>query len=255
MGVAVGDADNDADLDLFVTNITRETHAFYQNAGEGRFEDARVPAGLAALTSPFTGFGTDWIDYDNDGWLDLFVANGAVTRIDGVRNDPNPFKQRNQLLRNAGGARFVDASAGAGLPFQTSAVGRGASFGDVDNDGDLDVLVLANNGPLSLLLNEGTRSHWLEVRLEGKSDNRQGLGARVGLRRPDGSILWRRARTDGSYLSASDPRVHFGLGATQPIDAVIVQWPSGRVEHWTNIKANGIVTLTQGTGQPQRYVR
>jgi hypothetical protein len=97
--------------------------------------------------------------------------------------------------------------------------------------------------------------HWLEVRLEGKSDNRQGLGARAGLLRPDGSILWRRARTDGSYLSASDPRVHFGLGATQLIDAVIVQWPSGRVEQWKNIDANRIVTLTQGTGQAQRDVR
>jgi hypothetical protein len=253
MGLAVGDADNDGDLDIFVTNITRETHAFYRNLGRGQFEDARVAAGLAAPTAPYTGFGTDWFDYDHDGRLDLFVANGAVTMIEALRGDPLPFRQRNQLLRNLGGSRFVDVTGGAGAAFDLSDVSRGAAFGDIDNDGDVDVLVMNNGGPVRLLLNQtASRNDWLQVRLEGVEDNRQGLGARVGLRLPDGSTLWRRARTDGSYLSASDPRVHFGLGATAAIEAVIVEWPRGMHETWSAIGPNRIVTLRQGSGRRSR---
>lgn len=250
MGLAVGDPDNDGDLDIFVTNITRETHAFYRNLGRGRFEDARVAAGLGAPTAPYTGFGTDWFDYDNDGWLDLFVANGAVTIIEALRGEPFPFRQKNQLLRNVGGGRFRDVTGEAGPAFEPLAVGRGAAFGDVDNDGDIDVIVTSNGGPVRLLLNEtGSRHHWLQVRLEGVTDNRQGLGARVGLRRADGTTVWRRARTDGSYLSASDPRVHFGLGSAADVRAVIVEWPRGTREVWSVERADRIVTLKQGTGK------
>jgi hypothetical protein len=250
MGVAVGDPDNDADLDIFVTNITRETHAFYRNLGRGHFEDARVTTGLASPTAPYTGFGTDYFDYDNDGWLDLFVANGAVTMIEALRGEPFPFRQRNQLLHNLGGGRFRDVTGQAGAAFEPSAVGRGAAFGDVDNDGDVDVLVTNNGGPLRLLLNDlGPRHHWLQVRLEGVQDNRQGLGARVGLRRADATTVWRRARTDGSYLSASDPRVHFGLGTSDEVAAVIVEWPNRSREVWPAQHVDRIVTLKQGTGK------
>ena len=246
MGIAAGDADNDGDLDLFVTNITRETHAFYRNLGGGQFADARLRAGIAAVTAADTGFGTEFFDYDNDGLLDLFIANGAVTILEALRGDPAPFRQKNRLLRNAG-ARFAEVDGGAAL--QLAEVSRGAAFGDVDNDGDVDVLVTNNGGPPRLLLNEAADGrHWLQVRLEGTADNRQGLGARVGIRRDDGSVVWRRARTDGSYLSASDPRVHFGLGSDPQIREVIVEWPSGRVESWPGLRADRIVTVKQTTG-------
>ncbi len=250
MGLAVGDPDNDGDLDMFVANITGESHAFYENLGRGRFEDRRLVAGLGAATRPYTGFGTDWLDYDNDGLLDLFVANGAVTIIEALRGDPFPFRQKNQLLRNLGNGRFRDATGDAGPGLQLSEVSRGAAFGDVDNDGDIDVLVTNNGGPVRLLLNESSPGRcWIEVRLEGVADNRQGLGARVGLLTKDGATVWRRAHADGSYLSASDPRVHFGLSSTTALAGVVVEWPRGLREVWTGLRANQIVTLKQASGK------
>ncbi len=250
MGIASGDPDNDGDLDLVVTNITGEGAAFYENLGHGQFEDRRIAAGLGAATRPYTGFGTDWFDYDNDGWLDLFVANGAVTIQEALRGERFRFRQKNQLLRNVGGIRFRDVSDGAGPGLQLSDVSRGAAFGDVDNDGDVDILVTTNGGPARLLLNElPPASHWLEVRLQGTADNRDGLGARVGLRMKGGRTLWRRAHTDGSYLSASDPRVHFGLADAASVDAVVVEWPRGGLETWSVPGVNRIVSLRQGSGR------
>ena len=250
MGIAAGDADNDGDLDLFVTNITRETHAFYRNLGAGQFEDARLRAGIAAATVADTGFGTEFFDYDHDGLLDLFTANGAVTMIEALRGDPFPFRQKNRLLRNTASGRFLDVSATGGPAFQVAEVSRGAAFGDVDNDGDVDVLVTANGGAARLLLNDaGGGRDWLQVRLQGVADTWEGAGARVGVRRHDGSVLWRRAHTDGSYLSASDPRVHFGLGANAQIREVIVEWLRGPRESWSNVRPNQIVSLKQGTGK------
>jgi enediyne biosynthesis protein E4 len=249
MGLAVGDVDNDGDLDIFITNLTGESHAFYENLGQGAFEDRRLPAGLVAPTLPNTGFGTDWFDYDNDGLLDLFVANGAVSIIEALRGDPFPFRQRNQLLKNTTGRRFRDATGEAGPALQPADVSRGAAFGDVDNDGDVDVLVTVNGGRPRLLLNEASDGNWLLARLEGRADNRQGLGARVGLTTDDGVTLWRQAHTDGSYLSASDPRVHFGLGAKAGAVKVVVEWPRGAREEWRSVRANQILTLQQGSGR------
>jgi hypothetical protein len=249
MGLAIGDPDDDGDSDIFVTNISGETHAFYENLGGARFEDRRLTTGLASATRTYTGFGTDWFDYDNDGRLDLFLANGGVTIIEVLRGDPFPFRQRNLLLHNVGGGRFRDVSREAGPALDAAHVGRGAAFGDVDNDGDVDVLVTNNGGPARLLLNENTVGRpWLQVRLEATIDTRQGLGARVGLRRKNGTILWRRARTDGSYLCASDPRVHFGLGAAPDVQAILVDWPRGGREVWSGITLNRIIPIRQGTG-------
>jgi hypothetical protein len=250
MGVAVGDPDNDGDLDIFVTNITRETHAFYRNLGSGRFEDARIAAGLGPATAPFTGFGTDWFDYDNDGWLDLFVANGSVTIIEALRGEPFPFRQQNQLFRNLADGRFHDVTRAAGPALEPLGVGRGVAFGDIDNDGDVDVLATNNGGPVRLLLNEtSSRFRSLQFRLVGTTDNRQGIGARVGVRWSDGRALWRRAHTDGSYLSASDPRVHFGMAESAGPSSVVVEWPSGARESWPITATHEITTLKQGTGK------
>jgi hypothetical protein len=274
MGIASGDFDNDGHEDLFVTNLIGESHALYVNDGHANFEDLRGRAGLTPLTAPFTGFGTKWLDFDHDGLLDLFVANGAVNIIEKLRGEPVPFHQRNQLLHQEHDGRFKDtASDGSGgsrgEALQREEVSRGAAFGDIDNDGDVDILVTNNNGPARLLLNETiartsltptptqtqtpTPSHWLELRLEQPATNRWAFGARVTVDRRGLPTLTRRAGTDGSYLSASDARVHFGLGATSTIDTITIEWPNAEGalplrERWTNVPADRIMTLKRGTG-------
>jgi hypothetical protein len=252
MGIAAGDFDNDGDEDILVTNLTGEGAALYVNRGRGDFEDRRTETGIGPATLGFTGFGTDWFDYDNDGQLDLFIANGAVKIVEALRGDKLPYRQRNQLLHNIGSGRFREIAAmEAGPAFALTEVSRGAAFGDVDNDGAMDVLVTTNNGPVRLLLNQGAKDrHWLEIRLQGVRDNQMGLGAGVGLVRKGQRTLWRRAHTDGSYLSSSDARVHFGLGSSADIDAVVVRWPSRREETWTDVRADRILTLRQGSGKP-----
>src|SRR5436309_996176 len=249
MGVTAGDFDNAGDDDILVTNLRREGSTLYRNDGRGFFYDATTESGLTQASFPYTGFGVEWFDYDNDGYLDLFVANGAVTILETLRGSRYPFHQRNQLFRNEGeGKKLVETSAGPA--FQLSEVSRGAAFGDIDNDGDIDIVVSNNNGPARLLLNEtGAQKPWLEVRLQGVKDNRSGLGARLALRRKGQKPLWRRAHADGSYLSANDCRVHFGLGGTPEIEALEVYWPCGDRELWTGIRAGTIVTLHQGTGK------
>jgi len=250
MGIASGDFDGDGDEDLFVTNIIGETFALYRNDGSGNFEDARVATGIAALTSSVTGFGADWFDYDNDGWLDLFVANGAVNVIESQRGQPNPFRMKNQLFHNSGDGRFTDASALGGAAFARAEISRGAAFGDIDNDGDTDIVVTTSGGPVRLLLNRGTAgSHWIDISLRDSPGNRFGVGARVGVERAGKPTLWRRVHTDGSYLSASDIRTHVGLGHSSSIGSVLVQWLDGTRERWTNVSPDTLITLRRGTGQ------
>ena len=248
MGIASGDFDADGDEDLFVTNLTRETFVLYMNDGRGNFEDRRASAGVAQTTAAMTGFGTAWLDYDRDGLLDLITANGAVNIAAERRGSPAPYAQRNQLFHNAGGGRLVDVTASAGAAFERALVGRGLAAGDIDNDGDVDVLITANGGPARLLLNESSSGHWLTVGLAASSGNHLGFGGRVGLVRQGQPTLWRRIGTDGSYLSASDSRAHFGLGSSPRIDRVIVEWPDGLHEHWTGITADRAVQLRRGTG-------
>jgi hypothetical protein len=252
MGIASGDFDGNGTEDLFVTNIVGETFALYAGDGKGNFEDVRTKAGLAAPTARFTGFGTDWIDYDNDGWLDLFVTNGAVNVIEALRGDPRPFRMRNQLFRNLGTGRFEETSAGAGPAFAYEDVGRGAAFGDLDNDGRIDIVVTSNGGPVRLLMNRDTSAnHWITVRLSQDGGNRFAVGAMVGIERSGRPTLWRRARTDGSYLSASDIRVHFGLGASAEVDTLVVRWPDGTLERWNHPQTDRIVEVRRGTGGRQ----
>ena len=251
MGIASGDFDADADEDLFVTNIIGETFVLYQNDGSGSFDDGRVRAGVGRPTAASTGFGTDWFDYDNDGWLDLFIANGGVNTIEQQRGRPVPYLMKNQLFRNTGAATLEEMTASAGPAFERLDVARGAAFGDLDNDGDTDIVVTNNNGPVRLLMNQAAgKNHWLQVRLEQASANRFAFGARVGIERAGKPTLWRRVKTDGSYLSSSDVRVHVGLGAVPTIDAVVVQWPDGQRERWTGVGSNRLAALRRGTGSP-----
>jgi enediyne biosynthesis protein E4 len=250
MGIASGDFDLDGDEDLFVTNIVGETFALYVNDGRGSFDDARARVGLAAPTSAFTGFGTDWFDYDNDGWLDLFIANGAVNIVEAQRGEKFPFRMRNQLFRNTGKGRFEETSKAAGPAFERAEIGRGAAFGDIDNDGDVDVVVTNNNGPVRLLVNQaGKGNHWLQLRLQQAQGSRFGVGAWIAVERTGLPTVWRRVRTDGSYLSASDARVHVGLGTSSQAPAVTVQWPDGGRERWTNVQVDRAVTLRRGTAK------
>jgi hypothetical protein len=249
MGVASGDPDADGDEDLFITNIVAETFVLYENDGKATFDDARVRWGVSAPTAPFTGFGTDWIDYDNDGWLDLFIANGAVNVIEAQRGTPAPFRMRNQLLRNVGSKRFVDVTADAGAAFARAEIGRGAAFGDIDNDGDVDIVVTTNGGPVRLLINQARphgSHHWLRVKLEQEGGNRYAFGARVGVERAGQPTLWRRIRTDGSYLSANDVRAHFGLGRSERVDAVVIEWPDGTRERRTDVGVDREIRILRG---------
>ena len=250
MGIASGDADNDGDEDLFVTNIIGETFALYENDGKANFEDTRSRWSLAQPTAPFTGFGTEWIDYDNDGALDLFATNGAVNVVESQRGQPSPFRMRNLLFHNGGTRRFANVSGEAGPAFALDYVGRGAAFGDLDNDGDTDIVVTNNNGPVRLLLNEAARgAHWVQIRLQQDGGNRDGLGAWIGVERAKQPTVWRRIRTDGSYLSAGDVRAHFGLGSSASVGGVVVRWPDGTRERWSQLDGDRVTTLRRGTGR------
>ena len=252
MGVTAGDFDSDGDEDLFMTHLAAQTNTLYVNEGAADFVDATAEHKLASASLTSTGFGTEWFDFDNDGLLDLFAANGAVElEASRMGKSDYPYEQTNQLFRQTQPGKFADISRDAGPAMQLLEVSRGAAFGDIDNDGDVDIVATNNNGRARLLLNQvGSRNHWLTVRLRAVSSNRDAVGARVGLVRRGRTTAWRRVHTDGSYLSANDIRVHFGLGADAAIAGVVVQWPGGSLESFRGIAADGQVTLVQGTGDP-----
>jgi len=263
MGVDAADYDRDGDFDLFLTHLVVETNTLYRNLGGGLFEDASAPSGLGPPSRVHTAFGTRFLDYDGDGWLDVLAVNGAVQNIAALlaRGDPFPFHETNQLFRNLGGdagggaaagrpVRFAEVTAAAGPAFALSESSRGAAFGDVDDDGDLDVVVVNNHGPVRLLVNQvGNRGRWVGLRLTTGAPPRDALGARVALRLAAGPPRWARVATDGSYASASDPRLAFALGAGEETTVVEVHWPDGAVETFPAPPAGRYSTLRQGAGR------
>ena len=247
MGVDAGDFDNDGDEDLVVTNLFGQGTVLYVNDGAGVFEDRGAAAGLRTASLRYTGFGVAWIDVDNDGWLDVLTVNGAVQLAQPFAQpgDAFPLDQRMQLLRNRGDGRFDDVTDRAGMVFAAPAVGRGAAFGDIDNDGDVDVLVANNSGPLRLLVNElGARKHWVGLRLV-TAEGRDALGARVAVIGPEGVSRWRRSRADGSYASANDPRVLVGLGDHDGPVRVRIEWPRGTTEERVVDAVDRWMTVTE----------
>ncbi len=250
MGVEAGDVDRDGDADLFMTHLLREVNTLYVNDGGGRFTDRATASGLGAPSIGATGFGTALADFDGDGWLDVIAVNGEVRTIPEQRaaGDPLPLRQPNQLFLNRGGS-FVDASARAPV-LALPAVSRGAAVGDVDNDGDLDVVVNDNSGPVQLLINQvGAASHWLGLRLRTAS-GRDALGAEASFVRAGEPPRRQRSRTDSSFLVARDPRVVFGLGADPAPGRVIVSWPAGERESFDDLAIDRYHTLTAGDGRP-----
>jgi len=252
MGIASGDLFGDGGQAIVFTNIPTEAFTLFQRQPAGDFIDATEQSGLAHISMPYTGFGVGLIDMENRGLLDLFTANGAVN-VNMVRaGDRFPYREKKLLLKNMGkGKAFVDITASAGPVFQIPEVSRAAVFGDVNNDGGMDILVTNNNGPARLLLNTvRNRGHWLLVHLEGTKTNRSAYGSVVELVRMDGTSVKGWVRGDGSYLAANDPRVHFGLGKDAEVNRIQVYWLAGECESWKQTAVDTIVNLKEGTGRP-----
>ncbi|NNE44562.1 MAG: CRTAC1 family protein, partial [Gemmatimonadetes bacterium] len=249
MGVAVGDYDNDGWMDLFVTNFVDETNTLYHNEGGGYFLDESASSGLGPASLPYVAWGTHFFDYDRDGWLDLFVTNGH-TESDAEKSDPTTsWKQPDFLFRNRGDGTFTDVTAGAAPVLLEMRAGRGAAFGDLDDDGDIDIVIVNQNGPAELLENSGADgNHWIGVRLTATRGNRDALGARVELW-AGGLRGTQEARAGSSYLSSNDPRLHFGLAGTAAVDSVVVTWRAGETEVWTDIAADRYHDLREGEGR------
>ena len=250
MGADAGDFDGDGRLDLVVTNFAQDYTTLYRNLGGGIFADVSFRSGLASTLGPYLGWGVGFVDFDNDGLPGLFVSNGHV-HPEVHRTGTSTYRQRNQVFRNAGGGRLrhVSDTAGGGLLVERS--NRGAAFGDYDNDGDVDVLVVNVDGPPTLLRNDTPGGHWITVALEGTTSNRDAIGARVTME-AGGRRQIAEVRSGGSYMSHNDMRIHFGLGPARVVDRLEIRWPSGLVERTDRLEADGFFDAREGAGVRRR---
>ena len=247
MGIAVADYDDDGDIDFFVTHLVSESNTLFENQGRGMYVDATARRGVGPSSLAYTAFGVGWFDLDNDGDLDLFIANGDVKVVEALAGQLYPYDQPDQILINVGRGKYEDMSAGAGDVMKLSEVGRGTAFGDVDNDGDIDILVSNNNGPARLLRNDlADKQNFVELRVIDKTLKRDLLGASVRLTLGDGRVLSRFVRTDGSYMSANDPRVHVAWPGSQSLKSVELVLPDLKVIPVKGVAPGMIATVEVG---------
>ena len=242
MGVTLGDYDHDGKLDLFITNFDDEYNILYHNDGHNAFTDVSYAAKLAEVSLPYVGWGTKFFDYDNDGWLDLFAVNGhAYPQRD-------HYRQRELLHHNNRDGTFSEVAAQMGTSLMQERVGRGVAFGDIDNDGDVDIVVNDLDGSPQLLRNDGGNSNnSVLIKTVGVKSNRDGIGARVKVVSGDLAQI-DEVRSGGSYISQNDLRLHFGLEKRTTVDLIEVRWPSGVIDKVTDLSANRILTIKEGKG-------
>ncbi len=246
MGVDFADYDNDGNPDIIITNLSDQKYALYHNSGDGTFTYETGPSGLGMITRLYAGWGVKFIDYDNDGWKDLFIAQGHVMDTIQLTFPHLRYLQPLLLLHNDQGKKFADVSAQSGEIFQRKLAARGLAVGDINNDGALDVVITTNNGPPLVLQNKSSnRNHWLTLQLVGHKSNRDGIGAEVKMIPASGIAQYATVTTAGSYLSASDRRVHFGLGSATSAKSIEIRWPSGIRQRLENVPANQILTIEE----------
>jgi hypothetical protein len=246
MGTEFGDYDGDGRLDLVVTNHEFETHSLFHNAGRGLFEDATVASGLGPPTLPYVGFGVALADVDNNGLLDLAIVNGHVIDNTAMFRAGSTHAQRKLLLRNTNGRRFRDVGREAGPGFAVDGVGRSLMAGDIDNDGDVDLVVTSNGGAPELLRNDLAGGPVVVLRLLD-ANGREAIGARAVVR-VGGRVLVREVKSGSSYLGQGDTRLHVGLGDATRLDRVDIRWPNGSTEAVEGVVADRRVTVRQGQG-------
>jgi enediyne biosynthesis protein E4 len=251
MCISLGDYDNDGRLDLYISDFQRSSDHLWHNEGKGLFDEVSEQSGITRLTRDVLSFGGGFFDYDNDGWLDLFIANGHVYPEVEQATPGTHYKQINSLFHNEGNGRFTDVGKIAGSGFETPYVGRGVAFADFDNDGFMDVVV-ANNGDSPLLLHNsaGNGNHFLNFRLTGTKSNRDAMGARIRVVAGTTSQI-REIAGGGSYLSQSDQRANFGLGKSKLAEIVEVAWPSGQRQVFHNVEVDKFYLIEEGKDQLQ----
>ena len=246
MGADFRDVNNDGLPDIWHTAIENETFPLFLNRGAGQFVNASQASGIARLTRAMSGWSNGIADLDNDGWKDLFVARGNVMDdIDAVSKHFH-YAEPNSVLRNVGNGQFADVSATAGADFVRAAPNRGLAYGDLDNDGRIDLVITALRGPVRVFHNEtANHNHWLLLKLVGRSSNRMGIGARIRVTTADGQKQWSEVTTSTGYAASSDPRVHFGLGAATAVREIEIRWPSGIRQVVQNVAADRVFSLEE----------